>query len=366
MWKGFREIFTYNKKQRNGLLILIAVALGIQLFLYFSDFFIKPLPKEDTERFAMVVESWERQKDSAANYSPAENIAFFDFDPNTASKDDFEELGLRSFLAERIIRYRNKGGQFYKKEDLLTIYGMDSAWYNQVTPYVNIKGEERKKSFAEKEKKLNLKPFEINSVSQTELQSYNIKEWQAKRIITFREKVHPYRNKEELFKVYGLDSGFVKELLPFVVIDEVEGLEESEAEMVIVELNSADENQLMELSGIGPAFSKRIMEHREKLGGFYTKEQLLEVYGMDAERFEKISPYLNVDQSLIKRIDINTATFKELVHHPYLSYEQVKNIVSFREKVRPFKTNEELKQIELIDDAIFSKIANYLNPSPSQ
>jgi len=65
-------------------------------------------------------------------------------------------------------------------------------------------------------------------------------------------------------------------------------------------------------------------------------------------------------------MDINTATFKELNHYPYLNYEQVKSIMYFREQVRPFKTNEELKQIELIDDALFSKIANYLNPSPSQ
>ncbi|WP_417601795.1 ComEA family DNA-binding protein [Owenweeksia hongkongensis] len=365
MWKGLKELFNYNKKQRNGLLILIAVALGIQLFLYFSDIFVKPLSEEDTARFASVVKNWEREKDSVENYSSTNEVALFDFDPNTADREEFEALGLRPFLAERIIKYRNKGGQFYKKEDLLNIYGMDSAWYSQVAPYVNIEGEERIEPFTKKKKQLNLKPFEINSVSQAELESYNIKEWQAKRIITFREKVHPFKTKEELFKVYGFDSAFVIELLPFVVIDEVEE-ESTPTEMVIVEINSADSLKLLSLKGIGPAFSKRILEYRNKLGGFYAKEQLLEVYGMDAERFEKVAPYVNVDESLIKRLDINKATFKELVNHPYLNYEQVKNIVNFREKVRPFKTNEELKHIELIDDAIFSKIANYLNPSPSQ
>lgn len=62
-------------------------------------------------------------------------------------------------------------------------------------------------------------------------------------------------------------------------------------------------------------------------------------------------------------MDINNPSFQELVHHPYLSYEQVKSIVNFRENVRPFESVEELKQLELIDDALFSKIANYLNPS---
>ena len=365
MWKGLKEIFTYNKKQRNGLLILIAVALGIQFFLYFDDIFPSPRTPQDTVRFEAVVRTWERQKDSVANYSSAENISFFDFDPNTASAEEFEELGLRSFLAERIIKYRNKGGQFYKKEDLLNIYGLDSAWYDQVAPYVKIEEEERGDPFVKKEKKLKLKPFEINSVSQAELESYNIKEWQAKRIITYREKVHPFKTKEELFKVYGFDSSFVKELLHFVIIDEVEESAE-QSEFVIVELNSADSLQLVSLSGIGPVFAKRILEYREKLGGYYVQEQLMEVYGIDKELLKKVAPHMEVNQALIKRLDINTATFKELVHHPYLSYEQVKNIVSFREKVRPFKTNEELKQIELIDEALFSKIANYLNPSPSQ
>lgn len=364
MWKGLKEIFTYNKKQRNGLLILIAIALGIQLFLYFSDVFVRPLPPEDRTRFEAVVMEWERQKDSVANVaSVSSEVSLFPFDPNTASAEDFEELGLQFYLAERIIKYRKKGGRFYDAEDLLNIYGVDSAWYSQVASFVSIKSDGFKKTFPEEEKSLKLEPFEINSTSQAELEAYGIKEWQARRIITFREKVHPFKTKGELYKIYGFDSAFVNQLMPFVIIDEVKVPKE---EIVVVEINSADSLQLLSIKGIGPAFSKRILEYREKLGGFYAKEQLLEVYGMDQERFEKVAPYVNVDQSLIKILDINKASFKELVHHPYLNYEQVKNIVRFREKVRPFKTNEELKQIELIDEALFSKIANYLNPSPSQ
>lgn len=363
MWKGLKEIFTYNKKQRNGLLILVAVALCIQFFLYFDDIFPSSRTPEDTARFEAVVRTWERQKDSVANYAETSEIYFFEFDPNTVSRDELVELGLRPFLAERIIKYRGKGGEFFQKQDLLNIYGMDSTWYFQAAPFVEISGERRKESFDKKNKELNLKPFEINSVSQAELQSYNIKEWQAKRIITYREKVHPFKTKEELYKVYGFDSSFVNQLIPYVIIAEEEVLKE---EFVIIELNSADSLQLVSLSGIGPVFAKRILEYREKLGGYYAREQLMEVYGIDKELLDKVAPHIEVNQALIKRLDINTATFKELVHHPYLSYEQVKNIVSFREKVRPFKANEELKQIELIDEALFSKIANYLNPSPSQ
>lgn len=360
MWKGLKELFNYNKKQRNGLLILIAVALGIQLFLYFSDIFVRPLPEEDTARFASVVKNWERAKDSVRNYEVESGIAFFPFDPNTAKQEELEALGLRPFLAERIIKYRSKGGQFYKKEDLLNIYGMDSAWYNQAAPYVNIEGEDREESFIKKEeKKLNLKSFKINSVSQTELESYNIKEWQAKRIITFREKVHPFKTKEELFKVYGFDSAFVKELLPFVVIDEVED-ENTPAEIVIVELNAADSLQLLSVKGIGPAFSKRILELREKLGGFYAKEQLLEVYGMDAERLTQVEGWITIDKNQIQKLNVNTATFKELLRHPYMEYEMVKSIVNFREQVRPFKNVDELKNLEFFNEKKVERLKPYL------
>ena len=359
MWKGPKEFFTYNKKQRNGLLVLIAVLVVIQLVLYFEHY--RPAPNEgDTSQLHSIISEWEEAKDSLGNFGSTLEIEYFTFDPNTATANQFEALGLPPYLASRIVKYRRKGGRFSKKEDLLSIYDMDSTWYYNVAPYITIESQSEVERFSSSTRKLNLKPFEINTVTQTELESFNIKEWQAKRIITFREKVHPFKAKEELYKVYGFDSAFVKELLPFVMIDEVEEEDDSPTEIIMVELNRADSLQLLSIKGIGPTFSKRILEHREKLGGFYSKEQLLEVYGMDAERLAQIDEWITIDENQIRKLNVNEATFKELLRHPYIEYNMVKSIVNFREQVRPFKNVGELKNLEFFNQKKVERLKPYL------
>lgn len=358
MWKGLREFFTYTKKQRNGLLVLAALTLLIQAFLYFDDYLIE-LPKSDFAAFEVAVAEMEA-RDSVASIES--EISFFPFDPNTVTSDEMKELGLSDRQISTINNYRTKGGKFRKHTDLERIYGIDSAWYVQAEPFVSIASAEKR---YDKKEKFGLKPkaFDINKISKPELVKMGLREWQAKRIITYREKVKPYHTPQELYKVYGMDSALVNQLIPFIKIDstdfEVKPKRE-ERKLEVVEINAADSITLLTLPGIGPAYAKRIKKYRAKLGGFHSKEQLLEVYGMDEERLKQFEPWITIDENKIKKIDLNKATFKELLRHPYLEYEVVKNIVNFREQVRPYKSIDELKQIELIDGVLFSKIANYL------
>ncbi len=99
----------------------------------------------------------------------------------------------------------------------------------------------------------------------------------------------------------------------------------------MVELNSADTTRLKQLRGIGSGYAKMIVSYREKLGGFYRAEQLLEVYKFPDETYQKIKNQLQVDTTLIRKIKVNTATVKELKAHPYISYYQALSIVENRE-----------------------------------
>ena len=99
----------------------------------------------------------------------------------------------------------------------------------------------------------------------------------------------------------------------------------------MVELNSADTTRLKQLRGIGSGYAKMIVSYREKLGGFYKVEQLLEVYKFPDETYKKIKNQLQVDTTLIRKIKVNTATVKELKSHPYISYYQALSIVENRE-----------------------------------
>ena len=133
---------------------------------------------------------------------------------------------------------------------------------------------------------------------------------------------------------------------------------------VIVELNSADTLDLQQLRGIGPGFARRIVAYREKLGGYVGKEQLLEVFGMDTARYRGIEASVRVDPSAIKGIDVNTATFKELMRHPYVQFAAAKAIVLHRQKVKVIRTADELKALPGVSDSLFRRMLVYLRFVP--
>lgn len=104
----------------------------------------------------------------------------------------------------------------------------------------------------------------------------------------------------------------------------------------VVELNSADTTALKMVPGIGSVFAKRIIKYRDLLGGFYSVEQLGEVYGIDEERYEAMKSWFSVDPSVISHLFVNQLSAKELASHPYVSYKQARIIEKMIRKKREF------------------------------
>ncbi len=128
---------------------------------------------------------------------------------------------------------------------------------------------------------------------------------------------------------------------------------------VMIEINTADSAQLVQLYGIGPAFANRILKYRGMLGGFFSSEQLLEVYGMDSIRYLGIVQNIIVDKSSILRINVNEAEFKTLLHHPYLDYETVKLICNYREYTGPITCSDSLRVV-IAYDPMWKKVRHYV------
>ena len=129
---------------------------------------------------------------------------------------------------------------------------------------------------------------------------------------------------------------------------------------VSFELNSADSLDLVQLRGIGPVFSRRIIRYRQLLGGYVDKQQLLEVYGMTDTLYRKISPYLTLDTTAVIKLNLNTSTLQQLKSHPYLSYYQAKSIVNYRQSNGPFRHVGDIRKISLIDDTTYRILSPYL------
>jgi DNA uptake protein ComE-like DNA-binding protein len=132
------------------------------------------------------------------------------------------------------------------------------------------------------------------------------------------------------------------------------------AEAGIIELNSADTAALKSLKGIGSVFAKRIIKFRDVLGGFVRKEQLLEVYGFDEEKFKAISPEVEVDLSKVKRININTASVEDLRKHPYMDKSAAVRIFRQRVNQGDYSEVKDILKYSLVDEPLFSKLAPYL------
>lgn len=127
-----------------------------------------------------------------------------------------------------------------------------------------------------------------------------------------------------------------------------------------VKINGSDTNDWKELKGIGSAYARRIVNYRKSLGGYYSKAQLKEVYGMTDELYHLIEPHLIENGDEITPINLNSAELNELKRHPYLDYYQAKAIVNYREKIGKFNSIDEVLNVSLIDTTTFNKIKIYL------
>ncbi|MBR1799535.1 MAG: helix-hairpin-helix domain-containing protein [Bacteroidales bacterium] len=130
---------------------------------------------------------------------------------------------------------------------------------------------------------------------------------------------------------------------------------------LVVELNSADTTTLQLLRGIGPTFARRIVAYRNRLGGFYHKGQLLEVYGMDSVRLQTIAPFIDIDTTSVQRLKINSLGLKELLRHPYFGYYQVADIVRLRQHGITLGSIDDLRSVPSVADSDAQRLAPYLD-----
>jgi competence protein ComEA len=197
--------------------------------------------------------------------------------------------------------------------------------------------------------------FNPNTSTAADWQKLGLTAKQAAIIKNYTAKGGRFRKAEDLKKIYGLTKVDYARLAPFIII-----AEEKAADNVVVELNSADSAKLTSVEGIGPGFAKRIIYYRERLGGFVSKEQLKEVYGLDELKYKEVAGQLKVDAGRIRKININTITFDKLRLMPYLDYKQVNAIIEYRKQHGNYTAIADIENIAIIDDGILRKIEPYL------
>jgi competence protein ComEA len=213
---------------------------------------------------------------------------FRKFDPNTMREDEMIALGLSPALANRVIRYRLKGGKFKNKNDLLKIYGMDSVWFNEAIAWIIIPPP---------------------TASATLPRNFETK----------------------------------------IVIHEQ------------LDINSADSVQLVNVFGIGPTLSRRIRAYRDRLGGFISMDQVSEVYGLDTIVLKQLKKKFAVSPDFRpQQIDLNSETVEELIRHPYIKRKEAYMMLNYRRQHGDFKSINDLQQLPIGSSDWLEKLKPYL------
>lgn len=386
--------FYYTRQERIGILVMVILLVSI-----LAVYKILPTPitnQTDYIDFTSLEKAIAQfDNNNASNGSITEggqssansaNITLFPFNPNTATFENFISLGLSPRIAKIIEHYREKGGQFRKPEDLKRIYGITNDDYARLEEYIEIDDNIQQRpttAFTNRtydkfttnkpSQPIVLKPFDPNIATENDLLALGLDEKTVKILLKYREHGGIFRKKEDLKKLYNFseidflrleayiqipDNQNVtteKGRFPKTPIDEKEIIKKN----VPIDVNKATLEEWLELRGIGRTFAGRIIEYREKIGGFASLDQLKEVYGLPDSTLRIIAPYLKLTTVIYRRLHINKATTDALIH-PYLTRKQAEAVVRFRVNHGDFKNMNDVKQIGVFDNSILEKLQPYI------
>jgi competence protein ComEA len=316
-----KDYFTFTKKERRAVIILAVLAILFSLLPALfpalvkneTDFIIdeeaeaqlaamrtkeKSTPSTDDE--TNPADLYQPKNNSYPQYNTATKGELFYFDPNTATEDEFLRLGIKDKTVQTILKYRSKGGQFKKPEDINRIYGLSAKDKERLLPYVKIESSNASVSTSST-------ATVFNTPSPT------------------------------AFK----PASAGKTSKP-------------------IDINKADTAEWKSLKGIGSYYARKIVAFRDKLGGFYSVQQVGETFGLPDSTFQTIKPFLLVNTSAIKQINLNTATVDDLKVHPYIKGNIAHAIINYRNTHGEFKSLEQLQNIGAIDEELYRKIVPYL------
>ncbi len=238
-----------------------------------------------------------------------------EFDPNTVDSTTLSLFGIKSWKIRNLIKYRQAGGIFREPEAISRLYGWTEEEVERIIPYIRISDKYKtpdKRKAGEYD----------NNIGES-----------SDGYADFRTNKDKRYN--ELSKAYKSNK-FQKD--------------------TIIDVNTADTTILRRIPGIGKGISKAIIDYRQKLGGYYSTNQLLEINIFSQELLK----WFRTDQTKITRININKASFQSLNSHPYISYEQTKSILNYRRLYGEFKDIENLQASGIFTEKDIERLVYYL------
>ena len=274
------KFFYLQKSDRRVILLLLGIIVAALVVGYFFD----GEPEEAAMEEVPAQKAGKQQHPKASYYQgEPKQPELFPFDPNTADSTQLLRLGLQPWQVRNIYKYRAAGGIYREPSDFARLYGLTLKQYRQLEPYIRISEDYQPAArFISKDV----------TMEERDTMRYPVKLQPQERIV----------------------------------------------------LNTADTAQLRKVPGIGHYFARKIVEYRERLGGYVSVQQLLEI-----ENFPDtaVNYFIIPDDTQLRKLNLSRLSLNELKRHPYISFYQARAIVDYRRLHGPL---ESLQQLSLSRD----------------
>lgn len=291
----FKDFFYLQRNDRQALLAIISVILlSLTLVIVIGN---SHEANEAETRFPIDSVAAENvDRDHPLYYKVDSEIhELFPFDPNTADSTQLLRLGLSTWQVSSIYHYRAKGGFYRTPEDFARLYGLTKKKYEVLRPFIRIADDYKPAS-----------DF-------------------------YHSKTYPARSNESAKQEQAAEEEKPKYNYPHKL---------SQGQHLAV--NAADTTELQQIPGIGRVYAKAIVRYRERLGGFVSERQLLEIEGIP----ESALPFVTVDASNVRKMNINQMALNQLRQHPYINFYQAKAICDYRRMRGPINSLQDLKLLK--------------------
>ncbi len=364
--KDARHIWHFTRAERRAVFLLSALIVLLQIYQYFLRG--KSPSLEGAETF---MEEIELYLDSISQKKAVEIGTLRDsLNINVVTSEQLIALGLDAAVAGRWIKYRSSLGSFRSTAQLSRIYGMDTAWLSRNAHYLFVPAPSppRQRLPTPPSTALSLRRFDPNVVTEAELRSMGLTEVVVRNTVKYRDRGGIFSTPGDFAKIYGLEREVFDKLkdsidLPYEPSDVAKKPDEIWNDQIetplSIDINRANIYQWQQLKGIGPFYAKRIVNFRDKLGGFISVDQVAATYGLPDSVFSRIRNQL-ILSPIFARIDINNWPADSLKSHPYVSWKQANIIVNYRQQHGAYQSAEDLYQLRIFDSTFVRRLEPYL------
>ena len=301
MWKDF---FYFSLSERRAIYVLLVLMAVLVVAIVWT-----PAPEVQSVNVVAEADSLvlsRKYNEERKSFTKKEriqeevSIILTPFDPNLADSIEFLRLGLPSYVIKNVIKYRQKGGRFSTPESFARIYGLTEAKFKELQPYIYISEEFIKKPNRKK---------------------------------SAQERPKREEKGDSLQKPFKYPEG------------------------TLVDVNTADTTELKKIPGIGGGIARRIVAYRNRLGGFYTLEQLNEVEFVTADLLK----WFKLEGDSVRKLPINRVGLDKLRAHPYINFYQARVIVEYRRKKGEIKSLSQLALYEEFTEKDLKRLSAYIS-----